>query len=529
MAAIGAMLALAVQATPPSVPPPAAQTPPAQQPQPPQQPPVFRSGAELVRVDVTVLDRKGQPVRDLRAEDFELREDGVEQRIRSFDLLDLAPPAAADGRNLEITSRYHAEQELAREDVRTFLIYWDEYHIPPDFRSQILRDAMVKFLRTMVAPTDLVAIMDPWTPMTHLAWTRDRAKLWNTALGLKGRQGVYLPPRNGAEEEHLREGRMPQLRAQVALSALASAMRHLGTLREGRKAVIYFSREFSLGRRSDDFNETLDLIRTANDANVALYVVSPDGIQMRGIGGGILTDLARESGGEATVTNDPGVALRRAAEQTGAVYLLGYAPEPLRRDGKFHKIKVEVKRSGLQVRARNGYWSPDEKTMAAAKSASAAAVVPTAIESAIGELARLDWHDGDTPLALPSVIEPAEPSAVLSAQLPRLWVVRRPADLRDVLGEAPPDPTPQREFSRTDRLILRLDLAGSEAGKAQVTAGLVDRRGKRLVDLPVKPEGSGWMLDLPLSSIARGDYVIALEARAGETRAAAYVPVRVKP
>ena len=525
MAAVGALLALAVQATPP-VPPSAPQSSPAQQP---QQPPVFRSGAELVRVDVTVLDKKGQPVRDLRAEDFEVREDDVGQSIQSFDLLDLAPRTAADGRNLEITSRWHAEQELAREDVRTFLIYWDEYHIPPDFRAQILRDALVKFLRTMVAPTDLVAIMDPWTPMSHLTWTRDTAQLWNTALGLKGRQGVYLPPRNGAEEEHLRAGRMPLLRAQVALSALGSAMRHLGTKREGRKAVIYFSREFGLGRQSDDFNQTLDLIRTANDANVALYVVSPDGLQMRGMNGGMLADLARESGGEATVTNDPGVALRRATEQTGAVYLLGYAPAPLRRDGKFHKIKVNVKRPGLQVRARSGYWAPDERTIAAAKAASAEAVVPTAIEAAIGELARLDRHDGEEPLALPSVIEPAEPSAVLSAQLPRLWVVRRPAELRDVLGDAPPDPTSQREFSRTDRLILRLDLAGSESGGAKVTAGLVDRRGKRLVDLALKPEGRGWILDLPFASIARGDYVIALEARAGETRAAAYVPVRVKP
>jgi VWFA-related protein len=529
-AVIGALLAVAVQAVPP---PAAPSVPPAQaqaQAQQPQRPTTFRSGAELVRVDVTVLNNKGQPVRDLRAEDFELEEDGITQKIQSFALLDLAPQTAADGRNLEVTSHWQAEQELAREDVRVFLLFWDEYHIPPQFQSQILRNALVNFLRTMVAPTDLVAIMDPWTPISDLRWSRDRALLWNTALGLRGRQGVFTPPRNVAEENHLREyGSIPRLRAQVSLSALQSAMLHLGAKREGRKAIIYFSREFRVGDRMDDFTETLDLMRTANDANIAFYAVNPDGITMRGMRTGILTDLARESGGEALVTNDAAVALRRVVEQTSAVYLVGYAPAPLRRDGKFHKIKVNVKRSGIQVRARSGYWSPDEKTIAAAKTASVAAVVPTGIEAAIGELARLDRHDGEDPLALPTVIEPAEPSAVLSAHLPRLWLVQRPADLRAVLGQAPPDPTAQREFARTDRLILRFELAGTGAGAAQVAASLIDRRGKRLVELPLKPEAAGWILDLPFASIARGDYVIALEARSGETRTAAYVPVRVKP
>jgi VWFA-related protein len=517
--ALAAHVAMAVPFVPQSV--------PVQQP---QQPPVFRSGAELVRVDVTVLDSKGKPVRDLRADEIELEEDGVAQRIQSFALLDLAASTAPDGRNLEITSRYHAEQELAREDVRVFLIFWDDYHIPQMFGSQLLRDAMIKFLRTMLAPTDLVAIMDPWTQMSDLEWTRATGDLWTRALSLRGRLGVYTPPRNVAEENHLREfGRIERLRAQVSFSALESAMMHLATKRDGRKAILYFSREFGVGDRVDNFNETTNLIRRANDANVAFYSINPDGLTMRGLRSGILTDLARESGGEATVTNNPDVALRRAVEQTGAVYLVGYSPSPLRRDGKFHKIKVNVKRSGLEVRARSGYWAPDETTIAAAKAVSAAAALPTPIESALGELARLDRHDGEEPLALPTILEPAEPSPALSSGRPQLWVVRRPADLRAVMAESPPAPTVLREFVRTDRLIVRFGVEGAQASAASVSAALVDRRGKRLVELPLAPDGRGWRLDLPLSSIARGDYVLALEARAGDVRTAAYVPVRVKP
>lgn len=525
---IAILMALVAQATPPSVPPSVPQNPsPPAQGQ--QQPPVFRSGAELVRVDVTVLDNNGRPVRDLRAEDLVIEEDDVPQKITSFELLDLAS-GAADGRNLEITSRYQAEQELAREDVRVFLIFWDEYHIPQQFASIQLRDALIKFLRTMIAPTDLLAIMDPWTPMDGLEWTRTTGELWTRALALRGRQGVYVPPRNGAEENHLRQyGSIERLRSQVSFSALESAMMHLGTRREGRKTILYFSREFGLGDRMDNFRQTEDLIRRANDANVAVYAINPDGLTMRGMRAGILTDLARQSGGESLQTNSLEVALRRVVEQTGAVYLVGYAPNPLRRDGKFHKIKVSTKRSGLQVRARSGYWAPDEKTITAAKEAAAEAVVPTPIESAVGELARLDRHEGSEPLALPTVLEPAEPSARLAMQQPRLWIVRRPADLRAVLDENPPEPTVLREFVRTDRLILRFGVDGADGAAAEVSAALVDRRGKRLTELPLTREGAGWRMDLPFASIARGDYVLALEARAGDLRAAAYVPVRVKP
>lgn len=523
-AMLGMLVALSAQ----SAQPPAASTP-AQQPPQGQRPPVFRSGAEVVRVDVAVLDGNGRPIRNLRAEDFELAEDNAPQTIQSFSELDLAAEPA-DDRSLEISNGYQAEQELAREDVRVFLIYWDDYHIAPNFQPQLLRDALVDFLRTKVAPTDLIAIMDQWTIMSDLKWTRNTGELWSYALALKGRAGVYIPPRNVAEENHLREfGSIERLRAEVSLSALESAMAHLASKREGRKAIVYFSGDFGLGDRMDTFNRTVELIRSANDANVALYAISPEGIGMRGRRMGILTDLARESGGESMYTNDPRVALQRVVEQTGSVYLLGYSPAPLRQDGKFHKIKVNVKRSGAQVRARAGYWAPDEKTIAKVKAENAAApVVARGVTAAIGQLARLDWHDGDKPLALPTAVEPDPPSAAVAIERARVWQVTRPAELSGVLGDNPPEPTAQRAFARTDRLIVRFTVIGTEAETATVTASLVDRRGQKLTDLTLRGEGTNWLLDLPLSSIAKGDYVLALDGRAGEARSTAYVPLRVK-
>src|SRR5215203_3080579 len=97
LAALATVFALSVQSAPPSAAPQG--TKPA-----PQQPPVFRSGAEMVRVDVTVLDSHGHPARDLRVEDFEVAEDDRPQKVESFALVDLGEPAA-DGRDLEISSR----------------------------------------------------------------------------------------------------------------------------------------------------------------------------------------------------------------------------------------------------------------------------------------------------------------------------------------------------------------------------------------------------------------------------------------
>jgi VWFA-related protein len=500
----------------------------AQQPPQPQQPPTFRTGAELVRVDVTVLDRGGKPVIDLAADDFAVFEDGVAQPIQTFQLIEFdGTHGPDDDLTLTIGPRDNRDSELARDDVRLIVVFWDEYHIRPDYQAVKLKEELATFLRTMLNPTDFVAIMDPWTPMSHLYFSRDRYRLATEVRALKGRLGD-LVPRNAAEENHFRPGmNVPFVREQVALTALKSALAHLGTLREGRKTLLYVSQEFGLGRDTNMW--ATDVIRAANDANVAVYSINPIGLQVNrsNFRSGLLASIAHGTGGESFVSNSPSLALERAVSQGRASYLLGYAPTPMRYDGKFHQIEVKVKRGGVQVRARNGYFAPSVAEMTAASKSAEEAVLPTPIETAFKELVRSARPDEeDQPGEVRTILVPDEPSAELSVRAPVVWRIRQPIELKAALaGDLPPHHG--REFARSDRLLVTVPVAGDGAASANVTIGLIDRRGKRLTELPFTRTGDGVRIDLPLQSIARGEYLIVIAAEAGEHRAAAYLPVRV--
>ena len=69
-----------------------------------------------------------------------------------------------------------------------------------------------------------------------------------------------------------------------------------------------------------------------------------------------------------------------------AYYMLGYTPTGAEDDGKYHKISVKVKRSGTHVLARQGYFAPSSKELAAAAEASARVREPQ-VASALDSLA----------------------------------------------------------------------------------------------------------------------------------------------
>ena len=165
---------------------------------------------------------------------------------------------------------------------------------------------------------------------------------------------------------------------------------HLGTLRQGRKAVVFVSE--ALGRLGQDAIRVLsDLIRTANDNNTAIYTVDPRGLQAGGAGGSAASRRcsrrspirpARKRSSATTSTP----ALRKVVLTSSSFYLLGYSPKDTQLDGKFREIKVRVKHGGVQVRARNGYWAPRGADIDRARAIALAAALPSPVAKAFKEL-----------------------------------------------------------------------------------------------------------------------------------------------
>ena len=580
----------------------------AQAPQP-AQPPTFRAEANLVRVDVTVVDRRGEPVTTLTAEDFAVEEDGAPQAVQSFKFVSAdGQPAAGDEASLPIRSREHAAAEAARDDVRVFVIFWDEYHIGRFAEAIKGRRALTTFVSTAFGPSDLVALMDPLLPVDVITFTRDRRELSEKIAKLEGRFGVYMPTRSAAEDNMMQIRDIARVRSEVTMSALRSTAVHLGSIKDGRKSIIFVS-EGLTGLGMDQLQQLRELSDTANDNNTAIYTLDPSGLN--GGASDILRSIAATTGAEAFVnTNSPEKALRQVVREASAFYLLGYASTRNPQDGKFHKIGVKVKKPGIDVRARKGYWAPKAAEIERARTETAAAeAIPADVTSAMavlsaaraerlvdvwvgagrgadqGPAVTVAWSPraaagradpartvsvgvkgagGDRSfearldsgmLSFPSppgavqlqitvrdaagnildqdrrpftVPDPA--AAELAIGAPTLVRARTVADARAAAEGRPAAPFAGREFNRTDHLYVRFLVYGASAAEAGVSARLTNRAGTALLELPVvKLAGVGYQVEVPLASIARGDYLIAVAAAHGEERTRALVPVRVVP
>ena len=348
----------------------------------PPQPPTFRSEASLVRVDVAVVDHDGEPVTTLASDDFEVVEDGIPQTVQSFKFVsaDGRPPAGEDV-SLAIRSPEHAAAEAARDDVRVFLIFWDEYHIGRFVDAIQGRKALTDFVTSAFGPTDLVALMDPLLPVSALRFTRDRAELAARIQKLEGRFGVYVPTRSAAEDAQTGRRDIARVRSEVTLSAMQSAAVHLGSLKEGRKAIVFVT-EGLPGLGYDESSLVQEMTAAANTNNVAVYTLDPRGLNA--YDSGQLRTISANTGGQAFVsTNTPARALRQVVRDASAFYLLGYASTRNPTDGKYHTIKVRVKRSRVDVLARKGYWAPKLADMERARAEAAAAdAVPADVTSA---------------------------------------------------------------------------------------------------------------------------------------------------
>ena len=102
--------------------------------------------------------------------------------------------------------------------------------------------------------------------------------------------------------------------------------------------------------------------------------------------------------------------------------------------------------------------------------------------------------------------------------------------MRTISGNLDAPPYAGHDFSRSERLLVRLSLFG-DATDASVSGRLLGRiGGQQLATLPIAAVAARpgtYQIDLPLQSVAPGDYVIAVAAAKGAQRAEAFVAIRV--
>jgi hypothetical protein len=207
---------------------------------------------------------------------------------------------------------------------------------------------------------------------------------------------IYLPGVNHPLVEARAAEAYQQLRRRLNIT-LAALERALGALAgsRGRKGLVLVSEGFVLDPNLDAFKK---VVETARRGNVALYFVDTRGLE--GLSstfgaelvappdsrdyGAMWADTSQDAEGSEMLaldtggfsvrnTNDIARGIERIARESESYYLVGYEPPPGPRDGRFRRIEVKVRGKGLVVRARKGYYAPQDGVVVAAAGAPAPA------------------------------------------------------------------------------------------------------------------------------------------------------------
>lgn len=312
-----------------------------------------------VRISAIVTDATGRPIAGLQREDFELIDSGtalaidtVEFRSGGASPTHAAAPAASP-----------LDQPRAGESGRLLALFLDEYHVSAGENTLRAREALARFVDEQLRPDDLVAIMKPLDSVVSIRLTRNRDELRAAIERFTGCKGDYTP-RSPFEANVISQApaAAAAARAQVVMSALNALATHLGTQREGRKALLLVSEGFSADgvRHRVRLPDTQSIVRAAHRFDVAIYAFNPAAAAADGADAGpvkVLQTVAEQTSGEAALSaGELDAGLRRVTRDLDAYYALTFRPAN-GGDGRLHPIELRVKRKGARVRARSGYWT----------------------------------------------------------------------------------------------------------------------------------------------------------------------------
>jgi hypothetical protein len=106
-------------------------------------------------------------------------------------------------------------------------------------------------------------------------------------------------------------------------------------------------------------------------------------------------------------------------------------------------------------------------------------------------------------------------SPVTTLGTPEVLRARTPREYQQMKADPDAVPVATREFSRSDRLLIRVPAYGPASSEPSTTARLLNRAGQAMMDLPVArlamPLGEP-QIELSLASLPPGEYVVEVKA-----------------
>jgi VWFA-related protein len=269
----------------------------------------------FVELDVVVLDKNDRPVKGVRQEDFQVKEDGRSVAITSFTEVDAAGIAGL-------------------VDSRSVVLLLDDNAVP--LSATLIVQNIAKLFMSAARPADTVAVIR----LTH--------REDETAGGLRAALDRIDEYHAGSLSFFGREMR------DDSLQTVARVARQLLPVEHRRKALVCIGNRdvcdpyFLMPENSLLWNSWRDALSAAARANASVYAVSPAGVESRiDLGDGLVEN---SGGGDFARSNDFQRAARMIWDEAGHYYLLGYTPTARPRD--LHTIDVSIRRPGMRLRVR---------------------------------------------------------------------------------------------------------------------------------------------------------------------------------
>ncbi|MEQ1911204.1 MAG: VWA domain-containing protein, partial [Vicinamibacterales bacterium] len=373
-----------------------------------QQPP-FKAAAEALAIDVNVLDGSGTPLAGLAASDFDVRVDGRQRRVINVQWISGSSPAVAPSDPVQIIPEgYASNQAPARQSGQLVVIAIDELNLPPGALST-MQTAVGTFI-DRVAETNQIAVVGLGVRSITTNFTSDRDRLKKAVALMRGQQntggsagaffdmGLSTALRISQGDVEL-IGRMVRrdclARDDAGYESCANEIRTAATvivqnaMQEGQTTEARL-RDLLTGLRSIDAPKTLILVSQgffvdggasridvlaslAAAAQTTIYGLAVDegafARRREALAGTSssadrlerirsLENLAAASRGTFLSLSGSGAPVfERVARELSGYYLLGVESDPADSDGRPHRLRVAVGRSGATVRARRSFVS----------------------------------------------------------------------------------------------------------------------------------------------------------------------------